>query len=108
LKNELKRISEMIAEANDLFYEINQSVDTVIGIMDKALRAQGMNADAVTVDCISLDKKIVFLLHDEKANIVDIAFGNKEGEIHSSNEYDLDKLSVATIVGFMESFFIAS
>jgi hypothetical protein len=108
LKNEIKRISEMIAEANDLFYEINQSVDTVIGIMDKALRAQGMNADAVTVDCIPLDKKIVFLLHDEKANIVDIAFGNKEGEIHSSNEYDLDKLSVATIVGFMESFFIAS
>jgi len=70
--------------------------------MDKTLRNQGMKADAITIDCIALDKKIVILIHDDKPDVVNIALGNKEGDIYSSSEYELVKISEAVIVGIME------
>jgi hypothetical protein len=105
MRESLKKLSEIIAEANDLFYERNKTIDTVIGIMDKTLRKQGMEADAISIECIPLNKKIVFLLHDKKPKYVDIAFGNKAGDICSSSEYVLNELSVSSIVEFMIDYF---
>lgn len=102
----LKKLSEIVARANDLFYSKFEHIDTLMGIMDKTLRAQGLKADAITIDCISQDKKIVFLMHDDKPNIVGIALGNKEGDIHSSSQYELAEISEAVIVEIMEVNFI--
>jgi hypothetical protein len=102
----LKKLSEIIAEANDVFDVRHKNVDTILGIMDQALRKQGINADAVTIDCISLNKKIVFLMHDEKPDIVDIALGNKEGDIQSSSEYDFNKISVEKVIRIMKDNFL--
>ncbi|MDH5357577.1 MAG: hypothetical protein OEW63_03000, partial [Gammaproteobacteria bacterium] len=103
----LQNLSEIVARANDAFYSKFDNVDTLMGVMDKALRNQGIKADAITIDCIALDKKIVILLHDDKPDAVDIALGNKEGDIYSSSEYELIKISEAVIVGIMESNFIS-
>tara|TARA_R110002049_G_scaffold95572_5_gene234757 strand:+ start:2447 stop:2770 length:324 start_codon:yes stop_codon:yes gene_type:complete len=102
----LKRLSEIVAKANDVFDACHKSVGTVLGIMDQALRKQGINADAVTIDCIQLNKKIVLLIHDEKPDSVDIALGNKEGDIHSSSTYDLNQLTQSTVVSIMEDNFL--
>jgi hypothetical protein len=83
-----------------------KNIDTILGIIDQALRKQGINADAVTIDCIRLNKKIVFLIHDDKPEIVDIALGNKDGDIHSSSAHELNTLSVAVIVALMETNFL--
>ena len=63
-----------------------------------------MKADAITIDCIALDKKI--LIHDDKPDVVNIALGNKEGDIYSSSEYELVKIPETVIVGIMEVNFI--
>jgi hypothetical protein len=65
MKSKLKKLSEIVAKANDLFYSKFDNIDTLMGIMDKTLRNQGMRADAITIDCIALDKKIVMLIHDD-------------------------------------------
>lgn len=106
MNSTLKNLSEIVAEANDVLYARHTSIDTIMGIMDEALRKQGILADAVTVDCLPVNKKIVLLIHDEKPGIVDIALGNKEGDIHSSSEYDLKTLSVLMIVDILEEHFI--
>ena len=106
MKETLKELSEIVAQANDIFYERYKSVDTLMGIMDKTLRKQGMNADAITIDCISIDKKIVLVLHDSKPDLVDIALGDKTGEIHSSKEYVLKDVSISQILEIMEINFI--
>jgi hypothetical protein len=106
MNSTLKKLSETIAEANDVFDARYKDIDTVLGIMDQALRKQGINADAVTIDCLRLNKKIVFLLHDDKPDIVDITFGNKEGDIQSSSEYDLNQISVEKVIRIMEDNFL--
>lgn len=105
MKEPIKLLSDIIAEANDLFYEQNSDIDTVIGIMDKALRNQGMNADAISIDCIPLNKKIVFLIHDSKPSQVDIAFGNKAGDISATKQLLLEELTVKSVVEFMVNYF---
>jgi hypothetical protein len=106
MKGTLKSLSEIIAKANDLFYSKFDNIDTVMGIMDKNLRNQGIKADAITIDCIALDKKIVFLIHDDKPKIVSIALGNKDGDIYSSSEYALSEISETVVFGIMEVNFI--
>ncbi|TRX55705.1 hypothetical protein [Thalassomonas sp. M1454] len=90
----LKQLSEIIAAANDKFFHLYTNINTSIGIMDKVLRQQGMNSDAVIINCISNNKKIVFLLHDEKPETVDIALGTNDGDVETSNQYQLAELDV--------------
>ena len=106
MKKTLIEISEIVAQANDLFYDRNKSVDTLMGIMDKTLRKQGMNADAITIDCVANNKKIVLVLHDSKPDLVDIALGDKSGVIHTSTEYALADVSIPQILDMMEVNFL--
>lgn len=106
MKSTLKNLSEIIAKANDVFYSRNSNIDTIMGIMDKTLRNQGMNADAITIDCISRDKKIVILIHDDKPDVANITLGNKNGDIDSSSEYLISEITEAVIVEIMEMNFI--
>ena len=106
MKSTLKNLSEIVAKANDVFYSRNNDIDTIMGIMDKTLRNQGMKADAITIDCLSRDKKIVILIHDDKPDIVSIALGNKNGDIDSSSEYAINEISETVIVDIMEVNFI--
>ena len=105
MNSKLQNLSEIIARANDLFYSKFDHTDTLMGIMDKTLRNQGMEADAITIDCIPLDKKIVILLHDDNPDFVSIALGNKEGDIHSSSEYELAHITEAVILEIMATYF---
>lgn len=108
MKKLLKDLSEIVASANDAFYEKFTHIDTLMGLMDKALRNQGINADAITIDCIPLDKKIVMLIHDDKPDVLTIALGNKEGDIFSSSEYTINEVSETAIVDIMEAYFITN
>lgn len=105
MKSTLINLSEIVASANDLFYKKFDNIHTVMGIMDKTLRNQGIKADAITIDCIALKKKIVLLIHDDKPDAVDIALGNKDGDIYSSSNYGINEISVAIIVEIMETNF---
>lgn len=106
MKETLSNLSEIVAKANDLFFERHKSIDTLMGIMDKTLRKQGMAADAITVDCLSIDKKIVLLLHDDKPDTVDIALGDKAGAIFSSEQQQLSEMTVERMLALMELNFI--
>jgi hypothetical protein len=103
----LQQFSETVAKAVDAFHQQYTHVDTLMGVMDKNLRNQGMQADAVTIDCVMLNKKIVFVLHDNKPDMVDIALGNKEGDIFSSSEHQLSIADEIFVKKLMETNFVS-
>lgn len=106
MKEPLNSIAEITAKANDIFCDQHTQIGTIIGIIDKMLRKQGMNSDAVTIDCPSLDKKIVFMMHDEKPETIDLAFGNKAGDVFSSETIALSTLTTEKIVEIMTEQFL--
>jgi orotate phosphoribosyltransferase-like protein len=102
MRSILKSVSEVIAKANDAFYAKHHSADSVMGIMDNGLRKQGIPADAITLECVALDKKMVFLLHDASPNTISVAVGNKAGDIHSSSEHPIAGFTSASVVRLLE------
>ena len=106
MKEALCHLADIVAKANDRFFVLHPNVKTLMGIMDKTLRKQGMQADAVTLDCISLDKKMVMLIHDHKPNNIDVALGNKAGEIASRCQYHRNELCETVMLAIMEDTFI--
>lgn len=106
MNTKLRELSENIAKANDLFIAKHPTIGTTIGIMDKVLRKQGMASDAVTIECLSSNIKIVFLLHDAKPNSVEVAFGNKAGDINSSSDHACELLSDMFILNLLEQSYV--
>jgi len=98
----LEAFAERVAQANDQLMEKHQLVNTLMGIMDKALRQQGLAADAVTIDAVELDKKVVFLLRDQDDSCVEVALGNKAGEIFQTQQFPLSDLKTEIIVQILE------
>ncbi|MFD2167083.1 hypothetical protein ACFSJY_12570 [Thalassotalea euphylliae] len=104
----LNAFAEVIAKANDQFMDKHKLVDTLMGIIDKALRNQGMPADAITIDAVELDKKIVFLLPDSLPDGVEVALGNREGDIFKKFHFTLEELDIDTVVTVFENYFLVS
>lgn len=105
MKPTLKEMSEIVAQASDLFIEKHKDIGTAMGIIDQALRKQGIPADGVTVDCLVQKKKVVFFLHDSKPDSVEVALGNKEGDIFSSSEYSRKELNADKVFEILEESF---
>jgi hypothetical protein len=49
----------------------------------------------------------VFVLHDNKPDMVDIALGNKEGDIFSSSEHELSIIDEIFVKKLMETNFVS-
>ena len=104
MSEKLSAFAEIIAKANDKLMDEHKNIDTLMGIIDKALRAQGMAADAITIDVPSLDKKIVFLLPDQIDDMVEVALGDKSGAIHSKTQYQIAELTIDKALSIMQSY----
>ena len=104
----LKNLSEIVARANDALYAQHPTVSTVMGIIDQSLRKQGLAADAITVDCLALDKKIVIFIRDDRPDSVDVALGNKAGDIHSCDPYPTDQITETFMLQLMQDNFVTA
>lgn len=102
----LKDLTEIVAKAIDEFCKKPENPTPIMGITDKTLRQQGMNADAITIDSVAQDKKIVMLIHDDKPDSISIALGNKNGDIFSSTEYALADVTEEYLIKIMNDSFI--
>ncbi|MEM8593672.1 MAG: hypothetical protein AAGF06_02490 [Pseudomonadota bacterium] len=105
MNKRLSYLSDIVAKANDAFAARSMRDDTMMGIMEGVLRKQGINADALTLDCPARDKKMVFLLHDDQPDQVTVALGNKAGDIHSSSDHPTSELTQAVLVDMMNDYF---
>ena len=104
----LKSLSEIVARANDALYAQHPTVSTMMGIIDQSLRKQGLAADAITVDCLALDRKIVIFIRDDRPDSVDVALGNKAGDIHSCVSHPTNQLTEAFMLQLMRDKFVTA
>lgn len=76
MKPNTQKLYELVIEGNDLFIEVEPSISTSVGLMDKALRKKGINADAITVDAIKSKNRLIFVLLDNDTSTVGVGLGN--------------------------------
>lgn len=94
MKPNTQKLYEITVQANDLFIQKNTGISTSVGLMDKALRNKGINADAVTVDAIASKNRLIFVLLDTNTEAVGIGLGNiVEDNINLVDEIALNVLN---------------
>jgi hypothetical protein len=94
MKEDTQKLYELTVQAKDLFDESHSHISTSVGLMDKALRSKGINADAVTVDAVVSKDRLIFVLLDSDTKNVGIGLGNVvEDSINLVDQKPLNSLT---------------
>lgn len=102
MKPNTQKLYELTVQAKDLFDETHSHISTSVGLMDKALRKKGINADAVTVDAIASKDRLIFVLLDADTTTVGIGLGNiAEDSINLVDKTMLNTLTPKALVDIL-------
>lgn len=104
MKKTTQKLYELTINANDTFIQENSGIHTSIGLMDKALRNKGLNAEAITVDNISSKKRVILALLDDNPNVVGVGVGNiDQDNILFLSQHSLNDMSESDIVAIIKN-----
>lgn len=80
-----------------------QGIDPIVAI-NHGLRKSGFAADALTITNAKTDKRILFILHDDKPDTVDYEFGKaSEDPTFEFKSIEFEKLTQQTLYDWMLS-----
>lgn len=69
----LSNIYEFITEAHANIQRDFSYIDPVVGVITK-MRTIGIQADAMTIDCLKTGKRILLIFHDDQPEVVNYQF----------------------------------
>lgn len=81
---DIETVAEVAEQAHQDFMDRNQGASATVGIISSKIRALGIAADAVNIDCVRSDLRLVLIVLDQNPGTVGIGIGRKE-----TNEYEM-------------------
>lgn len=103
MKHNTEKLYEMANNANNSLVKNHQDLHTSLGLMDQALRAKGIGADAVTIDNVSSKIRVIFIIMDNNPDTVGIGVGSTlKDDISFLSEHPIAKVNVALISDILE------
>jgi len=69
----LSQIYDFVAEAHANIQRDFSYIDPVVGVITK-MRTVGIQADAITIDCLKTGKRILLVCHDAQPDIINLQF----------------------------------
>lgn len=75
--DQLKEISDRITNAHARIQENFDQINPVVGV-NRQMRTAGIPADAMTIDCLKTNKRILVVFHDEQPEIAYFQFGLRD------------------------------
>ena len=107
MKSHTQKLYELTIEADEVFINKHQHISTSVGLMDKALRKKGIEAEAVTVDLISSTIRVILVILDHNPSLVGVGVGSTAADdIELLSEYMLDSLAIVDIVSVLEEHLV--
>lgn len=103
MKPTTKSLYEISAMANDALIDKFENAHTSLGLMDKVLRKKGIPADAVTIDNIDNNIRVILAILDHQPEVVGIGVGNtKIDDINFLSQQPLNSLTVNDVLIVLE------
>lgn len=101
----LATLSDIATLAHTRIQETCENINPVVGI-NRGMRAQGIPADAMTIDCLATGKRIILILHDQYENLVRYQFSYKDQDPNDKfEEIQLTELTSSKLYGWIKSYF---
>ena len=103
MKATTKSLYEISAMANDLLAEKYPNAHTSVGLMDKVLRKKGIPADAVTIDNVDNNIRVILILIDNQEDTVGIGVGNTlSDDMNVLSQRPLNALTANDVFAILE------
>ena len=107
-KQSLEIISDLVTEAHTNIQKDFLNINPVVGV-NRGMRAVGIPADAMTIDCLKTGKRIIVVLHDDNPEIVQYQFSFKADDPGESFEsLKVSELTSNIMYGWMKEYFAVS
>ena len=96
-QNPLEILSDVATEAHTRIQQDFKKIDPIVGVSQK-MRASGIPADVMTIDCLKTGKRIILILQDQQPGVISYQFSFKakdpddEFKQIAFSELDADKL----------------
>jgi hypothetical protein len=101
----LKALCDITSAAHARIQQDFDTINPVIGVSHK-MRANGIPADAMTIDCLKSGKRIIVILHDQHAEILSYQFSLKDQEPTSEFEtIAFSDVKEATLYSWIKDYF---
>lgn len=106
----LDTVANIAVTANEQFNAKHAGAATSAGIISSTIRAMGIEADAVNIDCEHSGKRLVLILLDNNPGKVGIGIGQKDtvGDYQLITYKPVEELAVTDVLEILESRFSLS
>ena len=103
----LKALCDFTTAAHTRIQQDFKQLDPVVGVSQK-MRAAGIPADAMTIDCLKTTKRIIIILHDSQPEVLNyqLAFKDKDPK-EEFEQLACGELSEEVLYGWMRGYFLA-
>ena len=101
----LKTLSDLVSDAHAQIQAAHQHINPVVEVR-QSMRDAGIPADVLTLDCLSTQRRITLILHDQQPGVVFYQFVTREEEVGGEfKRIRLADMSSATLVDWMQDYF---
>lgn len=103
-------VADIAVAANRQFNDAHADADTQVGVISSTIRALGIQADAVNIDCGISGQRLALIIMDQNPDMVGIGIGQKEtiGDYELIRQVRIDDLSQADVFDILEARFSVS
>jgi len=98
-------LSDIATEAHTRIQQDCQYINPVVGV-NKGMRASGIPADVMTIDCLSTGKRIILILHDEQPELIRYQFAFRDADpADQFEEIKLETLTTQKLYQWIKDYF---
>lgn len=101
----LLSLSDIASQAHEKIQQDFEDINPVIGVI-QGMRKEGIPADAITIDCLVSNKRILVILHDNHPDIIryQFTFSDKDPSDDYQQAASADVTS-ETMYGWIKEYF---
>jgi hypothetical protein len=101
----LQTLCDIATDAHTRIQQDFKDINPVVGVSQK-MREGGVPADAMTIDCLRSGKRIILVLHDQQAGIVNYQLSFKDQDPGEKFEQiPLNELTAQTLYEWIKNYF---
>ena len=97
----LELLSDRLTNAHTRIQQDHADINPVVGV-NRQMRDSGIPADAITIDCLKTNRRILIILHDQAPDLVRFQFGQRDADpgVHF-DELSVDAVSEQQLYDWM-------
>jgi hypothetical protein len=102
---QLEKLFEIAQAAHVMIQRDFKEIDPLIGVSQN-MRASGIPADVMTVDCLKTRRRIIFILHDHQPDLLSYQFGEMDSDpVSDFKSVELTEMTEQTFYDWVTGYF---